>query len=626
MCGIAGIVSPSPLSPAQAAAVRRMQGRMLHRGPDGGGEHLAAHAHLAMRRLSIIDLTGGWQPLYNEDRSLALVANGEIYNFVELRAELESRGHVFRTGSDCETILHLYEEAGADCVRRLRGMFAFALWDEARGRLLLGRDRMGEKPLYLAEQGGGLVFASEIKALLCSGLVPLDLDSAGLNLFFHYNFVPEPGAPLKGVRKLPAGHTLVWERAGGRQSLARYWRMDQVEPADAAMAADPAGTVRDMLRETMRLLVRSDVPVGVALSGGIDSSAVAALASEVCDSLQAVSVGYRGCPDCDERTDARAFADRLGIPFHEAEIDLPELLEFFPEMVWWTDDLIADVAGYGYYTVMRKARDMGIPVMLQGHGGDELFWGYGWVRDSVERAHAAQAGLDGRSAAPAPFFEVTPNYRAAAQDMPGLWSRRFRQELRDAPPADAPFTEALPWARPDLLITRLISEIYMLGNGINMGDRLGMASAVELRLPLVDYRLVETVMGLRKARPDHTLPLKARLKEALAGIVPAEILSRPKRGFAPPVDAWMRALRERYGAELRDGLLVARGVLDPARAGDLLDDRYVAWRGSPIFFKALVLEHWLRAMAAAQEAAVAEARAFAAGRLEGGGLGEAANG
>lgn len=612
MCGIAGIVSPFPLGPGQVAAVHRMQGNMMHRGPDGEGEHLATNAHIAIRRLSIIDLSGGWQPLYNEDRSLAVVANGEIYNFVELRADLESRGHVFRTGSDCETILHLYEELGADCVRKLRGMFAFALWDEKQGRLLLARDRMGEKPLYLAEQGGDLIFASELKALLSSGMLPLDLDPVGLNLFFHYNFVPEPGVPLKGIRKLPAAHTLLWERTKSAYRLSRYWRVDEAPEVDTAKALDPAAVVLDMLRETMRLVVRSDVPVGVALSGGIDSSAVAALASKVYSSLQAVAVGYRDCPDCDERAAARAFARSLGIPLHEAEIDLHELIEFFPEMVWWTDDLIADVAGYGYYAVMRKAREMGIPVMLQGHGGDEIFWGYGWVKDSVERAQAAQALVAGRLAAPVPSFDVTPNYLAAVQEMPKLWSRRFRKELRQIL-ANAPFTVELPWERPDLLLTRLIIEIYLLGNGINQGDRLGMASAVELRLPLVDYRLVETVVGLRKVRPDHALPPKARLKDALSNILPKELLVRPKRGFAPPVDKWIRALRKSYGEELRNGLLVDWEIFDPERGGDLLDDRYVVWRGSPIFYKALVLEYWLRAMSEAQRKAAAEARAFAAG-------------
>ena len=613
MCGIAGIASANLLTPPDRAAVRRMQHRMMHRGPDGGGEYTASHVHLAMRRLSIIDLSGGWQPLYNEDRNISVVANGEIYNHIELRAALQSRGHVFRTGSDCEVIAHLYEEHGTDCVAYLRGMFAFAVWDERQGRLLLGRDRMGEKPLYYYESEDRILFASELKALLSSGLTPLELDPAGINHFFHFNFVPEPGLPLKEIRKLPAAHVLSWERHHPSSRVQRYWRMDSVPTPDAYTMANPEAAIRDMLRETMRLVVRSDVPVGVALSSGVDSSAIAALATEVCPSVQAVGVGYRGCPDCDERAAARIFAHHLGIPFHEAEIDLPELLEFFPKMVWWTDDLIADVAGYGYFALMQKAREMGIPVMLQGHGGDELFWGYGWVRDSVARVQAALDAMPEDKIArgdknPIPFFEITPNFRAAATDMPRLWGQAFAEALRSASPADAPFTDPLPWTRPDLLITRLISEIYLLGNGINMGDRLGMASAVELRLPLVDHRLVELVMGLRLASPDHHLPLKTRLRKALAGVVPEAILSRPKQGFAPPVDTWMRALRDRHGGVLPDGQLTRRGVLDRNGAINLLDDRYLAWRGSPLFFKALVLEHWLDAMDSTWRSAVAVAR------------------
>lgn len=607
MCGICGIFSARPLDEPQRQAVRRMQAGLQHRGPDGGGEFGCEHLHMAMRRLSIIDLAGGWQPLYNEDKSLALVANGEIYNYLELQAELKARGHCLRTGSDCETILHLYEERGPDCVQALRGMFAFALWDAPRRRLLLARDRMGEKPLYLARRPEGLVFASELKGLLASGRVPFELDPASVNAFFHYNFVPEPGTPLAGVVKLPAGHTLLLELDGSNgvaETLERYWRLDQapaLELPDGAGLEAVGEHLRGVLRETMRLVVRADVPVGVALSGGIDSSAIAALAAENCgDALQAVGVGYQGCPACDERSQARVLAKSLGLRFHEVEIAPEEYIRMFPELVWWTDDLIADVAGFGYFAVMRKARDKGIPVMLQGHGGDELFWGYPWVKDCVARALAAEPGalaLHGAGAGAAiPFFDVTPGFQAARNDLPGFWAEGFAQALAVAPPVESPFTLPLPWTRPDISITRLISEVYMLGNGISMGDRLGMASGVEMRLPLVDHRLVETVVGLRKASPDHELPGKARLKAALQGILPQEILDRPKQGFAPPVEDWMRALRGAYGESLEDGLLTSLGVFAPGQAPRLLEDGFLRWRGSPLFYKALVLEHWCRAM------------------------------
>jgi asparagine synthase (glutamine-hydrolysing) len=292
-------------------------------------------------------------------------------------------------------------------------------------------------------------------------------------------------------------------------------------------------------------------------------------------------------------------------------------------MVWWTDDLIADVAGYGYYAVMRKAREMGIPVMLQGHGGDEMFWGYPWVQESVARACAARAGLAGRPRAPLPSFEVLPNFRAAAQDMPGLWGRRFREELREAA-ADAPLLVDLPWERPDVLRPAWSATCICSATASTRATGWAWPRPWSSG-SLVDYRLVETVTACARRGPTTNCPPRPGIKEALVGILPGELLGRPKRGFTPPVDVWMRALRDHYGADLRDGLLVERGVFDPGREAELLDDRYVAWRGSPLFYKTLVLERWLRAMSAAQQEAAAQARAFAAGEREAGGLAEAAN-
>ncbi|MGB8507357.1 MAG: hypothetical protein WCD76_03050, partial [Pyrinomonadaceae bacterium] len=261
MCGISGIVSRQKVTPEEVSRVAAMSRALIHRGPDGAGEFRAQHVAFAARRLSIIDLEGGAQPLYNEDRSLALVANGEIYNHVELRRRLEALGHRFATGSDCESILHAYAEYGADCVRHLRGMFAFAIWDEARGRVLLARDAMGEKPLYLYERDGSLVFASEMKALLRSGRVPFELDPAAVNLYFHYQYVPEPRTAIKGVRKLNAAHLLVIDVEPWRVEERCYWRMEDAPPIEG----DAPALIRDELETVSELVTRADVPVGVAL-------------------------------------------------------------------------------------------------------------------------------------------------------------------------------------------------------------------------------------------------------------------------------------------------------------------------------------------------------------------------
>ena len=274
MCGIFGIISASGLREEDPQLLRDLAAALVHRGPDGEGFIETKQVALGMRRLAIIDLAGGWQPLWNEDESIALVANGEVYNFIELRRDLEARGHRFKTGSDCETIIHLYEEYGSDCVQHLRGMFAFALLDRTKGRVLIVRDRIGEKPLFLAWNQNRLVFASEMRGLIGSGAVPFEIDPGGVNLYMHYGFVPEPNTAVRGVRKLSAGHLIEIDLNPWKVSERCWWRMEDAPPIDA----DPGETIRAVLEEISSLVVRSDVPVGIALSGGVDSSLIAVMA------------------------------------------------------------------------------------------------------------------------------------------------------------------------------------------------------------------------------------------------------------------------------------------------------------------------------------------------------------
>ena len=603
MCGIAGVIARDPLDQEWKRRVSAMNEAMHHRGPNGEGSFASGQVMLAMRRLSIIDVHGGWQPLFNEDKSIALVANGEIYNFVELRAQLEARGHRFATGSDCETIVHLYEEHGADCVHHLRGMFAFALWDEKRGRLLLARDRLGEKPLYLHESEGRVVFASEMKALLASGMPGLEWDAEAVDQYFHFQYVPEPRTPLKTVRKLDAGHLLVIETEPWRVTEKTYWRMEDAPPLEG----DPAETIRAELETVGKLTIRSDVPVGVALSGGLDSSAIAALAAKHYPGvLEAFSVGYPGRPANDERGLARSFADRLGVPFHDVELETGEMTRIFPDLVWWRDDPIADISGFGYYAVMRRAREVGVPVVLQGQGGDELFWGYPWVKDAAldaERRFSGRGAIASlRRLAPrgrnTRFYDLSGDYRAARRGARRFYGRRMREEAAQSRASrifDAPQTPG----QERIGVTRLIFDTYLRENGITQGDRLSMASSIELRLPLLDYRLVETVIGLRKHRSDLREPPKAWFKSALRDLLPPEVLDRPKRGFTPPVGEWHRSLFAAHGALLRDGCLVQAEILSPAGAAALAEGPFPRDVVSPLSFKALVLELWGRGMAAA---------------------------
>ena len=636
MCGISGIITQAPVTQAEIAAVTTANSHLTHRGPDGAGEFQDTNVMLAMRRLSIIDLTGGWQPLYNEDRTLALVANGEIYNFVELRQRLEGLGHSFRTNSDCETILHLYEEHGVDCVAHLRGMFAFALWDAKRKRLMLARDRMGEKPLYLYETNGRLFFASELKALLASGLVPFELDPSAVNLYFHYQYVPEPLTPVKGVRKLDAACLLTVDVEPWKVEERRYWRMEDAPPIEG----DPAAIIREQLETVSEIVIRSDVPVGISLSGGLDSSAVAALAvKKYPATMHAFSVGYPGSLQNDERADARALADRLGMPFHDVEVSIGEMVSFFPELVYLRDDPIADMAGHGYYSVMKLAREHNVPVILQGQGGDELFWGYGWVRAaaraSARKLQRMQHGLTAlpsyvdfklpaglsrgevgewahqlgglreswnslrRDGSSSPdqmvFYDVVADFRTSMKDTRTLFTSSFAAQI-NGQTATSLFTFEQPWPNIDVTLTRLICDTFLRENGITQADRLSMASSIEMRLPLLDHRLVETIIGLRKTNTDSQQPPKAWLKAAIRDLLPSDVVDRPKRGFNPPVMDWHRALFAAHGRMLADGYLRQHDVLTPEAARQLSLGPFPDNSTTPLSFKALVLEHWCQRM------------------------------
>lgn len=635
MCGINGIASRDGTD--YKAAVDRMQAYSVHRGPDGAGEYSVPHLQMAMRRLSIIDLHSGWQPLFNEDSSLALVANGEVYNYVELYEDLKARGHQFRTGSDCEVIVHLYEECGLDFVHKLRGMYAFALWDTKRRRLVLVRDRMGEKPLCYMQTPKFLAFSSELRSLIASGLVPLEIDGNAIHQYFYNQYVPEPMTPVHNVVKLPAGHLMTIDLDTWSISIERYWRIEDAPE----IHGDPRDAIIAGLEEIGRLIVRADVPIGVALSGGINSSIITALvARQSKQEVHAFTVGYSGRPESDERSAASLLARDLKIPFHEVEVSTDEVIRRFPEIVFTRDEPIADISGHGYWAVNRAAREAGVPVMIQGHGGDELFWGYEWVQRAA-RLSEQKASDPGRQASPrslrscirrpplrrardlfdwgrgtlsalgqtvrqrsAPsavhpdrmiFSDLTPDFQIAERDLGGLYTKEFAAAVACDPAADvwATFTHERPWPDIGVFITALISRGYLLVNGIAQGDRLSMASSVELRLPLIDYKFVEMVIGLRKGNPDHHLPPKYWFMQAARGMLSPEILARPKRGFTPPVFQWHTALFQRYGEMIANGYLANSHILTRAAAHGLSLGVYTSGAIAPMCFKALVFEMWL---------------------------------
>lgn len=632
MCGICGAIGSKKIN---IEIVKRMNQALIHRGPDGEGEFLDDGIALAMRRLSIIDLKTGWQPLFNEDNSLVLIVNGEIYNYIELRDILQKKGHKFQTSGDGETILHLYEEYGTECLSYLRGMFAFALWDKKRKKLFIARDRMGEKPLYLFHDQNKLLFSSELRSLLASGLIDITLDPASIDMFFHYNYVPEPFTPIVGIRKLPAGHFLLIDQPNMTISEHCYWRMEDAP----ALTGNPSEMIREKLYEISKLVIRADVPVGVALSGGIDSSIIAAMAVKYYQgNMHAFTIGYEGRPESDERLTAFKIASFLNMPFHEIELSDADFVTNFSKVCSLSDDPIADISGFGYYSISKKAREMGIPVLLQGQGGDELFWGYPWVRKNYSYALLKKKLLEGKGGF-LDYYKLTFKERYTKPTIKKLfkallsypeafgllrmhkedgdkvfpfydyhkgfnWNKKqksnfygpYMLERLNSFNLKQPFKVQNGWGEPDITLTSLICSTYLLENGIVQGDRLSMANFVELRLPLVDYQLVETVIGLRKSYSDINLPPKAWLNNAAKDILPEWIFGLRKRGFEPPVQRWLDLILQKYGHELPEGILVNYGIIQKDIAVKFSNGLNEPKIFFPAYFNALVLENWFRSL------------------------------
>ena len=637
MCGICGVISRH-MKPEFSVATRRMSEAMTHRGPDSSGAFDDTFVSLAMRRLSIIDLGGGQQPLFNEDRSLVLVVNGEIYNYIELQEDLEARGHKLRTQSDGETILHLYEEFGVDCLRHLRGMFAFALWDAGRRRLFIARDRVGEKPLYLYTRDQTLFFSSELKALLASREVPRDIDAAAVDQYLHYQYTPEPRTMVKGVHKLAAGSFLTIDVEHWRVDEQRYWDIANVEPLNG----DPAERIRAELETVAKLVIRSDVPVGISLSGGVDSSAVAALAASAGSAkLAAFTVGYPGRPGHDERHDAHRFAETLGIPFFDVELTSQQVVGDFPKYASRMDEPVADIAAPSIYAVMQLAQQHNVKVLLGGLGGDELFWGYSWMRqivylnnakfsrleagdtpkwarsthleDLVDHrvfrrlmaskkmpvainrwlrhvAHLRDLSLARKDSAI--FVDASPDFRFSLGEVPHLLSAEFRNRL-DRDNAFVPGRSiGNPQPDTELSVCKLVYDNWLVSDCLVLADRLSMAASVENRSPFVDHVLIETVMGLRKKRSDLSLPAKAWLHQAIGQIVPQEIFDRPKRGFEPPVQEWLSAIVETYRRELCDSNLVKLGIISHATEQRIANAPPPTGAHLFMVYKLLLLEAW----------------------------------
>ncbi len=626
MCGICGFVEQGGQEPPLSAeALAAMTDSMRHRGPDDEGFHLGPGVGLGVRRLSIIDLPGSHQPVANEDGTVRTVFNGEIYNFGELREQLQRSGHRLSTAGDTETIVHLYEEHGVDFVKHLRGMFAIALWDEPRGRLVLARDRMGVKPLYLMQTPDGLAFASEVKALIAGGLLEPELDPLAAELFMAFGYVPGPRTLFAGVRKLAPACELIWEREGGAEETRTYWTPWENPPAGVGRdwRAD-SERLLGLLRTSVEARMISDVPLGVMLSGGIDSSLITALMAERASGpVKTFAIGFAEDAASNELDDARAVARRLGTEHHElltSAVDHPDLLE---QVLWHQEEPVADLSGLGFLLLSRMTREH-VTVALSGQGADELLGGYRKHQIAAAAAGARRGPTAARSvvarlgsAAPAgstlargldavvtddPVERllamsriVQPHERAALfgdallqDDGEGAIAAAVAQHLHaNGDSGDSPLGETC----------HLDARLGLVDNMLLYFDKLSMAASVEMRVPFLDHDVVAFCYALPDNRRVRFGNRKELLKRASAGLVDEEIIKKRKRGFFhSALGAWETVHRDGLMRDvLQDSRARERGLFRPDAVSGLIGSAGAGGKkADQRVFCMLLLELWNR--------------------------------
>ena len=615
MCGIAGFVAP-PHARADRRVLERMVAALRHRGPDAVGYHVDGRVALGAARLRVIDLETGDQPIANEDASVHVVQNGEIYNFVALRRELAARGHRFVTRSDTEAIVHAWEEYGEHCVDHFNGMFAFAVWDSRREQLLLARDRMGEKPLYYAASGGWIVFASELHAVLAHPAVSRELDPHAVSRYLAYDFVPAPHSMIRGVAKLPPGHalTLTHDKIATRP----YWDIPS-SPDATVDAVTWREEIARRLDEAVRLRMASDVPLGCFLSGGIDSTAVTATAARQRAGIRTFSVGYAE-RRFDERPFARLVAERYGTQHEELVVSAADAGRLLPQMGTLLDEPLADMSFVPLHLLSVAAR-RSVTVALTGDGGDELFAGYptmaaDWWHRSFDRLPAPVRGAFERGARKLPaalpeglreFLRVL-SYPPDARNqvlLGGMAAERHRSLLAPAVRASLAGFEPYDDIEDTLAdcptgdaTARLIyryCKLYLAGQNLANADRASMAASLELRAPLLDHTFVEFVGRIPSPlRAPGFLGLKRLFKEAMTDRLPPEILARGKQGFGVPFGAWFRGPLARTLTEvLAPDRVRAAGVLDAEAVGRLVIEHVGGVRDHRrILWSLLVFESW----------------------------------
>jgi asparagine synthase (glutamine-hydrolysing) len=591
MCGIAGVRSPGRA--VDRAVLEAMLAQMHHRGPDGEGLWVDGEIGLGMRRLAIVDVAGGQQPLANEDGTVKVVFNGEIYNHEELRALLRARGHTFTSDTDGEVIPHLYEEFGPGFVERLDGIFGFAVWDAPRETLMLARDQLGVKPLYFHRSGGSVRFASELKALTADPSVPRELDLGALDEYLTFRFTPAPNTLLRGVEKLEPATYAVFR--GGEATKLRYWDPQPVERTDLSLE-EAADEFRDLLRQAVRRQMMSDRPIGAMLSGGIDSAAVVALMAECSTKVKTFTVGFEGGGDADETGLARQTAQLFDTEHHDAIVQLSDFTEELAGTIELLEEPVGTSSALGFRQVARLARPL-VPVLLSGQGADELLAGYWryvgeWIAGRtlgvvkglhLERPVAAAAARvktarleRGLRALRQPdtltrFLDIYSVFSAEQKHL--LYGSELRPLLalngNGSPARHVERYRSRAAGRDSLSQMMYVdTRLWLPDDLLLVGDKMSMAESVEMRVPFLDRALVEFTESLPSRYKLRRGVRKLVEKEALTGLLPREIVHRKERGFVTPVARW---LREGLSAPARELLLDPDGT-----CGSLMDRGYMA--------------------------------------------------
>jgi asparagine synthase (glutamine-hydrolysing) len=612
--------SEATVSPA---LVKAMADTIHHRGPDDEGYYVSGPIGLGFRRLSIIDLQSGHQPVSNEDGTIQIIFNGEIYNYRELRAFLLGKGHVFKTQSDTEVIVHLYEELGPQCLEKLRGMFAFAIWDENTKTLFLARDRVGIKPLYYSLTNESLVFASEIKAILADPSIDREIAPEMIDRFLTFLYVPGEETLLKGIRKLAPGHYLLIR--DGKPVIEQYWDLRFAEPTRSQSLKDAETDLLNLLAETVKLHMIADVPVGVLLSGGVDSTGVLSFAVNGTDKeISSFTVGFSGGEVADERPYARLAAETFGTQHHDMTITAQDFVAFMPKYVWHMEEPVCEPPAIAMYYVSKLASKY-VKVLLSGEGGDEAFAGYSNYRNLVwlERVKRGLSSLNGTVARglsfadslfhmprvakyvplmnerfPDYYYSRTSNpYRYTGNRLGMVYSRDFAQAInreytlrpvrglqahvRGQNTLDAMlYIDTKTWLPDELLIK---------------ADKMTMANSVELRVPLLDHRVLEFAASLPPSFKLNGFTPKYILKRALSRKIPKEIRNRKKTGFPVPYESWLRNdLKDVVWSVLTDHRTVERGYFRKDAVEALLHANSNGSNYSKEIFSLLSFELWQR--------------------------------